>query len=344
MRSTDTQLRKRSVLEGEQWRSRPVYARGGAALGVSVGGHGFGAGPAALGTITNSPVTAWFAGAITEFGPLSEEKIRETRAGIAAVFSPAETFEWWRMVHRTRQSPLREEINRFGGITGELGVACALKMMWDNRIPRSQLPSALLSVGASGEFAANALRALAAQEETRSRKPYGFLPLRKAVAAGYVVRNHVGDIAERAFAAQAVVAADDFARNTGAPLPGAVIDTVFVRRVEQIWDSDRPLRAAVTVNEWNGAGRDTRAYIGYTAARAHLWAARAYYDEPTEVDLHRLTRSTMRLADLDQLNPVQGFVPWEGRDGRRSAPTVAPIDHSSDRMFTMEKCMAISPR
>lgn len=289
----------------------PVLGMGTAGGGGT--GLGFVAGLAALNTVNNSPVTAWLAGrTVTPLSPLARGKTRNERANIATAPSRVETYEWGHMARHNWQLVIRSEANRFGGITSELGVSRALKMMGDNRIPNSRLASALLSVGTSHEFTINALRALAVQEASRSRNPYSFLPLQKAVAAGYAVRNHVGDAAQRAFAAQAVVAADGFARHSIAPMPGAVIDHAFVRRVERNWDSDRALSAAVTADEWNSVGRDTRAYIGRNAAQLHLRAARAYYDDPTDANLDRLLRSTRRIANLDHLNPSQGLDPWDG--------------------------------
>ncbi len=297
-----------------------AHSRGGTTLGTSTApaggggtGLGFVAGLAALNTVNNSPVTAWLAGrTVAPLSPLARGKMHNDRANIATASSRVESYEWGRMARHNWQLVIRSEANRFGGITSELGVSRALKMMGDNRIPNSQLASALLSVGTSDEFTINALRALAVQEASRSHNPYSFLPLQKAVAAGYAVRNHVGDAAQRAFAAQAVVAADGFARHSIAPMPGAVIDKEFVRRVEQNWDSDQALSAAVTADEWNSVGRDTRAYIGRNAAQAHLRAARTYYDEPTAANLDRLILSTRRIANLDHLNPAQGLDPWDG--------------------------------
>ncbi|WP_156060984.1 hypothetical protein [Nocardia rhamnosiphila] len=264
-----------------------------------------------LNTLDESPLVAWAAaGTVRPFDPLARGRAKAQRAAVASGPSMEESFRWSHLArHNWRLVALREA-ERFGGTGSEMGVARTLKMMRDNRIPDSQLVPVLRAIGVPDQLVTGALAAFSVQETTRSQGPYGFLPLQKAVAAAYAAYNRAGEPGARAFAAQAVVAAEGFARHSNAPAATAVPDRDFLRRVERNRDSGRALRAAISPGEWNTAGRDTRWSIGSRLSAEHLGVAQAYYDDPTEANRARLLRSAMRVANLDHLIPAEGLDPW----------------------------------
>ncbi|GGL19632.1 hypothetical protein GCM10011588_37880 [Nocardia jinanensis] len=266
----------------------------------------------ALNTLDNSPLVAWVAaGTVRPFDPLARGQRKVQLGLIASSASMAESFRWGHLArHNWRLVALREA-ERFGGVRSEMGVARTLKMMRDNRIPDSQLAPVLRAIGAPDHLVAGALEAFAVQEATRSQGPYGFLPLQKTVAAAFAANHWAGEPGARAFAAQAVVAAEGFARHSNEPAANAVLDQDFIRRVEQNWDSGRALRAAITPGEWNSVGRDTRWSIGSRLSAAHLATAQEHYDNPTKSNRDRLLRSAMRVANLDHIGPAEGLDPWQ---------------------------------
>ncbi|MET8799567.1 hypothetical protein ABZV91_24630 [Nocardia sp. NPDC004568] len=307
--------------------SDQVTERIGAALagrtapwsGGGAGGRSGGGSPPAmirtlgdLNTLDNSPLMAWAAGGtVRPFDPLARGARTVQRAAIAYSAGREESFRWSHLArHNWRLVALREA-ERFGGTGSEMGVARTLKMMRDNRIPDSQLVPVLRAIGAPDHLVAGALEAFSAQEAARSQGLFGFLPLQKTVAAAYAAYNRADEPGARAFAAQAVVAAEGFARHSNAPAAEAVLDRDFIRRVEQNWDSARALRAAISPGEWNTVGRDTRWSIGSRLSAAHLAVAQAYYDDPTEVNRIRLLRSATRVANLDHVDPAAGLDPWK---------------------------------
>ncbi|MGW1739418.1 hypothetical protein ACWCPQ_11470 [Nocardia sp. NPDC001965] len=287
---------------------------GGGGSGPSGGRSGSGvmASLGALNTLDNSPLVAWVAaGTVRPFDPLARGARLVQRAAIASSAHMEESYRWSHLArHNWRLVALREA-ERFGGAGSEMGVARTLKMMRDNRIPDAQLAPVLRAIGAPDHLVAGALEAFAVQEATRSQSPYGFQPLQKTVAAAYAAHNRAGEPGARAFAAQAVVAAEGFARHSNAPAASAVLDESFISRVEQNWDSGRALSAAITPAEWNSVGRDTRWSIGSRLSAAHLAIAQEHYDHPTDTNRERLLRSAMRVSNLDHIDPAQGLDPWQ---------------------------------
>ncbi|WP_328393003.1 hypothetical protein [Nocardia sp. NBC_00416] len=293
--------------------------RGGASAKSGGGGHGGahgGSGSGVLGalgalnTLDNSPVVAWaLAGTVRPLDPLAWGLMRVQRAAAASSGSLEESYRWGELGRQNWRMLAVREAERFGGVNSEMGVARTLKLMRDNRIPDSQLVPVLRAIGAPDRLVTGALEAFAVQEATRSHAPFGFTPLQKTVAAAYAAHNRADGPAQRAFAAQAVVAAEGFARHSNGP--AGMVDESFVRRVENNWDSGPALRAAITPQEWNTVGRDTRWAIGSQLAETHLAIAEAYYNDPTQVNRHRLLNSAMRVANLDHIDPSAGLDPWD---------------------------------
>ncbi|WP_039828697.1 hypothetical protein [Nocardia testacea] len=318
-----SRLRRGLSRGSDQVAGRIGAALGGRAVGPGSGG-GAGGGRAAGGsppgmirtlgdvnTLDNSPLVAWMAaGTVRPFDPLARGVRTVQRAAIASSASMEESFRWSHLARYNWRLVALREAERFGGTGSEMGVARTLKMMRDNRIPDSQLVPVLRAIGAPDHLVAGALEAFSVQESTRSQGPYGFLPLQKTVAAAFAAYNRADEPGARAFAAQAVVAAEGFARHSNAPAAEAILDRDFIRRVERNWDSGRALRAAISPAEWNAVGRDTRWSIGSRLSAAHLAVAQAYYDDPTEVNRARLLRSAMRVANLDHVDPAEGPDPW----------------------------------
>ncbi|MGW4091844.1 hypothetical protein [Nocardia sp. NPDC004750] len=292
----------------------------GTALGMGGGGGGGGKSAPGMGwvtplstlnTINSSPVTAWLAGGrVNPFNPLSSTR-RTIERSTRRILASREAGYVEHQLSRTNWRGVAvDAAQQVGGIHTQIGVSRALKVLRDNKVPDSRIHAVLLSSGASHERVTNALTAYSVQESTASQNPYSFAPLQKAIAAAWAVDNHVGHEAHDAFAAQAVIAADSFVRHSNAPAPNANIDQAFVQRVEQNWHSDRALRAAITPDEWDGAGRDTRWAIGHRVATMHQEAAREYYANPNDINREALMRSARRVANLDHLDPDGGLDPW----------------------------------
>ncbi|MFI9536276.1 hypothetical protein ACIG56_23865 [Nocardia fusca] len=293
---------------------------GGTALGMggggksSGGGSGVGAiaGLAALNTVNASPLTAWLAGrTVNPFSPLALGKMRSDRANVATAASRLEGHEWASLARQNWRLLARREADEWGGVHTELGLARAIKYLDNNRVPYQHISAVLLDAGATHSAVNQALRARSVRNETRSRNPYGFAPLQKAVASGNAVMNHAGTDAQAAFAAQAVADADSLARHTLAPEPGARLNHEFMARVEEHWDSDRALRANIRPEEWNSVGRATRTAIAHRLATDHFAIARAFNDHPTHSNREALMTSVKRLANLDHTVPEAGLDPWD---------------------------------
>ncbi len=264
-----------------------------------------------LNAINASPVTAWLAGGrVNPLNPLASTRRRIERSTNRILTSREEGYIEHQLARTNWRGVAVDAATAVGGINTQLGVSRAFKVLRDNKVPDSRIHAVLLSSGASHEMVTNALTAYSVQESTASQNPYSFAPLQKAIAAAWAVDNHVGHEAHEAFAAQAVISADSFVRHSNAPAPGATIDQAFVRRVEQNWHSDRALRAAITPDEWDNAGRDTRWAIGHRVATMHQDAARTYYENPTDINREALMRSARRVANLDHLDPDGGLDPW----------------------------------
>lgn len=318
----------RSLTRGSNWAANR-FARavqgapagaGGSALGTAGGTNGSGAGSgmgviaglSALNTVNASPVTAWLAGrTVHPLSPLALGRMRNERANIMSAASRLEGHMWRQSARRNWQHLARWEAGQWGGIDTELGLSRALKYLTNNGVPADSLAAVLLDAGASHERVHNHLRALKVRDDTRSRNPYGFPPVQKALASGHAVLNHAGTEADTAFAAQAVSDADSLARHTPTPDPAARLDNAFLARVRQHWDSDRDLRANIGPEDWYGAGRPTRTAIAHQLATEHLAAARAYSSAPTGAHRARLAVSLQRLANLDHMLPEFGPDPWD---------------------------------
>ncbi|WP_459548025.1 hypothetical protein [Nocardia sp. X0981] len=293
---------------------------GGTALGMggggvsSRGGSGAGviAGLAALNTVNSSPLTAWLAGrTLNPLSPLAHGKMRSERASIAITESRLQYHHWSSLARENWRLLARREADAWGGIDTELGLARALKYLNNNRVPSQFLAAVLLDAGADHTRIHNHLRARSVRDETKSRNPYGFQPLRQAIASGHAVINHAGSEVESAFAAQAVADADSLSRHTLAPDPTLPVDHAFLTRVQRNWDSERALRAAITPQEWNSVGRPTRIAIAHQLAEDHYATARAYYHTPTTARRDELVASLKRLANLNHTGPEHGLGPWD---------------------------------
>jgi hypothetical protein len=301
-----------------QGSSSKAAGSSGTALGMGGGGGGKtspGMGLvntlSTLSTINTSPVTAWLAGGrVNPLNPLAGTRRRIERSTNRILTSREEGYIEHQLARTNWRGVAVAAATEAGGMHTQLGVSRALKVLRDNKVPDSRIHSVLLSSGATNERVTHALTAYSVQESTASQNPYSFAPLQKAIAAAWAVDNHVGHEAHEAFAAQAVISADSFVRHSNAPAPGAAIDQAFVQRVEQNWHSDRALRAAITPDEWDNAGRDTRWHIGHRVATMHQDAARAYYENPTDINREALMRSARRVANLDHLDPDGGLDPW----------------------------------
>ncbi len=264
-----------------------------------------------LNAINASPVTAWLAGGrVNPLNPLASTRRRIERSTNRILTSREEGYIEHQLARTNWRGVAVNAATAVGGIHTQLGVSRAFKVLRDNKVPDSRIHAVLLSSGASHEMVTNALTAYSVQESTASQNPYSFAPLQKAIAAAWAVDNHVGHEAHEAFAAQAVISADSFVRHSNAPAPNATIDRAFVQRVEQNWHSDRALRAAITPDEWDNAGRDTRWWIGHRVATMHQDAARTYYENPNDINREALMRSARRVANLDHLDPDGGLDPW----------------------------------
>lgn len=288
---------------------------GGTALGMGGGsGSGLGtiAGLAALNTVNSSPLTAWVAGrTLNPLSPLAFGKMRSERVSIASVESRLQYHQWSSLARQNWRLLARREADKWGGIDTELGLSRALKYLDNNRVPNEFLAAVLLDVGAGHNRISNHLRARSVRDQTKSRNPYGFQPLRQTIASGHAVMNHAGTEMETTFAAQAVADAESLSRHTLAPDPRAPLDHDFIARVQRHWDSDRTLRAKITPQKWNTVGRATRTTIAHRLAEDHYATARAYYHEPTAARRAELMASLKRLANLDHPVPELGLDPWD---------------------------------
>ncbi|MGK8525420.1 hypothetical protein ACRS6B_29490 [Nocardia asteroides] len=291
--------------------SGTALGMGGSGGGKTSPGMGFVGALTALNTVNNSPVSAWLAGGrVNPLNPLAGTRRRIDRSTQRILASREAGYVEHQLARTNWRGVAVTAARAHGGMDTQLGVSRALKALRDHKVPDSRVHSVLLSSGATHEMITHALTAASVQESTASQNPYSFAPLQKAIAAAWAVDNHVDHEARRAFAAQAVVAADSFVRHSNAPAPGATIDHAFIRRVEQNWHSDRALRAAITPDEWNNAGRDTRWAIGHRVATMHREAAVAHYQNPNDTTREALMQSARRVANLDHLDPEGGLDPW----------------------------------
>lgn len=298
---------------------------GGTALGMGQGGGGGSGGGgalsglaamAALNTINSSPVTGWLMmGTPSPLNPLARGKRRSELTNIRTADSREEMYNWNQLgrANWLRKAQVRAEPH--GGMSAPIGIANALDGLGDSRVPDSYLASVLRAAGTPDEEVHQVLRAQSAMRASMSTNPYGWGPLQKAIASSRAVQNHLrptdSESTQRAFAAQAVVAAENFWRHTSQPTAGAIVDRGFIGRVRQNWDSDIALRNAITPGEWNQVGRDTRWTIATEAATGFRNAAVNYYNQPTEATRLELGRWSTRVANLDHLDPGSGLDPWD---------------------------------
>ncbi|WP_040785485.1 hypothetical protein [Nocardia pneumoniae] len=305
---------------------------GGAALGMGVaqaGGSlraGFLSGMSSLNTINASPVTAWLLGAtVSPLNPLSRRKKQVDLNNIA--MSPMQR-ELVERNHAALENWLFKAAGRSEGLAGALRVANVLDGLGDSKAPDAMLGTLMRANGATDAEVTDALRAAAVQKASMKEfNPLGFAPLQKAIAAGYAVENHQNaGRALPAFAAQAVVAADNFVRHSTAPMnqlnfanpnitPRNAAAVRFVQRVlgapgqPGVVDNEQRLRA-ITPQEWLAAGRDARQHIGRQLALQHQEAATNYYHNRNDTNLQALQRSTRRLANFNNFDPNRGLNPW----------------------------------
>ncbi|WP_280493333.1 hypothetical protein [Nocardia asiatica] len=295
---------------------RPGGSGGGAALGMGAaqarGALGVIPGMAALNTINMSPVTAWLAAATPNpLSPLSRRKKRKELDSF--VISPMMR-QMHEYNHSARENWRFKAAGRLrgvdGGIRSALGVANVLDGLGDSKVPDAMIAPTLRAMHANDQQVVDAQRALAVQKASMSQNPFGFAPLQKAVAAARAVESHVGIEAHPAFAAQAVVAADNFVRHSIAPMNPVPDNHPFVRRVLAAVDDEQQLRR-ITPDDWRDAGRDVRQHIGRRLALEHQAAAQNYYTDQSDANRRLLMRSTRRISNLDSFDPDAGPDPWD---------------------------------
>ncbi|MDE1675445.1 hypothetical protein [Nocardia gipuzkoensis] len=298
----------------------PALGMGGAQAGGSLRA-GLMAGMSTLNTINMSPVTAWLAGAtLNPLNPMSRRKKRTDLSSFAISPMLRQMHEYndsarenWRFKAAGRLKGIH------GGIVSALGVANVIDGLGDSKVPDTMIAPILLATGATHQQVVDAQRALAVQKASMSQNPFGFAPLQKAVAAARAVENHVGIEAHPAFAAQAVIAADNFVRHSTAPMNPEAVDHKFVHRLFEppqpgaaaLVDDERRLRTQLSADDWRNVGRDTRQYIGQRVALEHQTAATNYCNDPSDENRQLLMRSTRRISNLDQLDPNGGPDPWD---------------------------------
>ncbi|MGV9638060.1 hypothetical protein ACWDO0_28120 [Nocardia rhamnosiphila] len=270
----------------------------------------------AVSTVNSSPITAWLMAATpSPLMPHAHGKKHSALADIRTADSRVQMYHWGQLGRSNWLRKAHARADPHGGMTVPIGIANALDGLGDSRVPHGQITQVLRAGGAPDERVHQALRAAAAMNASMSSNPYGWAPLQKALAASRAVENHLlptDSLSTRqAFAAQALVAADNFARHTSAPPAGAPVNHSFINRVRQHWDSDIALRNAITADEWNAVGRDTRWAIATQAAAGFHQAARDFQATPSEVHRRSLAQWSIRIANLDHLDPAAGLDPWD---------------------------------
>ncbi|WP_327148023.1 hypothetical protein [Nocardia sp. NBC_01329] len=290
---------------------------GGAQLPGGGGGGGMSglAALAALSTVNNSPLTGWLAmGTPSPLNPLARRKKVSDMVNFRTADSREELYAWSQMGRNNWRNKAISRAAAHGGVGNAIGMANALDGLGDSKVPEAQLAALLLDLpGATHYSVQQAQRAVAVQGARKSTNPYGFQPLQKAVAAAYAVEAHLDQPlgAQAAFAAQAEIAASNFLRHTNRPVAGVAVNRGFVNRVRTNWDSDVALRNAITPDEWNQVGRNTRFAIAHEVATAHQQAAVRHRLAPTEANRRELMRWTNRIANLDHMGPEMGLDPWD---------------------------------
>lgn len=307
-----------SAIQGESGSS---VGSGHSALRKGGGGGGLVSGMSALNTMNMSPLTAWLAFATPNpMMPLARRKKRKELDSFLISPMLRQMHEYsnaarghWRFKAATRLRGVA------GGTTSALGVANILDGLGDSKVPDGMIAPILLAMGATDQQVVDAQRAAIVQKATLSQNPFGYAPLQKAIAAASAVENHVGLPVHDAIAAQAVVAADNFARHSTAPMDPVPDDHPFIRRLFEptgptgtiLVDDEQRLRTEITADDWRTAGRDVRKHIGRRLALEHQTAARTYFEDQSKPNLRELMRSTRRIANLDSLDPLAGPDPWD---------------------------------
>ncbi len=278
-------------------------------------------GLSALNTINMSPATAWLAAAtVNPLNPMSRRKKRMDLNSFATSPMLRQMHEYndaaranWRFKAAGRLQGVE------GGITSALGVANVLDGLGDSKVPDAMIAPILRAMNATDQQVVDAQRALAVQKASMSQNPFGFAPLQKAVAAARAVENHVGIPAHPAFAAHAVITADNFVRHCTAPINPVPDDHPFVRRLFEpsgptgtiLVDDEHRLRTEIHPDDWRNAGREVRQHIGRRLALEHQTAANTYFGDQTDANRQVLMRSSRRISNLDILDPDGGPDPWD---------------------------------
>ncbi len=317
--------------DGHGGGSGGMGAGDGRALGMGMAhgqggiGTGFGmlAGLAALSTVSGSPATAWLLGRTMD--PLSPRARRRQQMELRHMEYAPLILQRQQWLQSNRHAWERAARRRASGVPGgqgihsPLGVANVIDGLGDSGAPKQEINGALASIGADNFDMLHVDRALAVQNGSMSRNPYGFVPLQKASAAWEAVHNHPVD-AKRglqehlAFAAQANVAATNFARHSRRPRflhAGDEIDWGFVRDVEQNWDFRRDLDAAISPDRWRAAGSNTRHHIGSRLAVQMRDRTFAYYQNPTVANRDRVDEIHNRIKNLDHMDEHSGPDLWD---------------------------------
>ncbi|MET9030425.1 hypothetical protein ABZW96_33090 [Nocardia sp. NPDC004168] len=297
----------------------PALGMGGAQSKSSMPAAALITGLSALNTVNMSPATAWLAAATPNpFSPMSRRKKRKELDSFVTSPMMRQMHEYndfarsnWRFKAAGRLQGVE------GGITSALGVANVLDGLGDSKVPDSMIAPILRAMHATDQQVVDAQRALAVQKASMSQNPFGFAPLQKAIAAASAVENHVGIAAHPAFAAQAVIAADNLVRHSTAPMNPIPNDHPLVRRLFEptaptgisLVDDEHRLRAEINADDWRNAGRDVRQHIGRRLAVEHQAAAQTYFGDQNDTNRQALMRSTRRLSNLDGVTSDVGPVP-----------------------------------
>ncbi|WP_280458126.1 hypothetical protein [Nocardia carnea] len=285
---------------------------GGAQLPGGGGGIGGLAALAALNTVNASPLVGWLAMRTPNpLNPLARSKKLSDLANYQSAQARLQGHMW---AQGSRTNWMDKAMRREGNHAGTVwGLANAIDGLGDSNVPEAHWPAILQLFGHTDYEIEQVQRARAVQGATTSKNTFSFLPLQKAIATANAVENHLDQdpIARNAFASWAVIAGTNFRRHTRAPAPGAVLDQGFINRVRRNWDSDVNLRRAITPDEWNTVGRDTRWAIGTEVANGFYNAAERHRISPTDANRRELMRWTGRMANLDHLHPDMGLDPWD---------------------------------
>ncbi|MGV9411241.1 hypothetical protein ACWDOP_15095 [Nocardia sp. NPDC003693] len=293
------------------------------AAGTAATGLGLVTGLTALNTFNTSPVTAWLAGrTVNPLNPLARARktLELENMGMAPL---SHEFQRWNELER--QNWVGKALSRSKGEVTGLAAANVLDGLYDSKAPENMHAAVMLRAGFSHEQIMGAQHALAVQGASRMTDPEGVGAAQKAVAAAYAARNY-GDDGSRdkwePIAAQAVVAADNFARHAVAPVNPAAVDRVFLTRVLNASAAPNAATAlaAIAPDEWRAAGKDTLWAIGDRLATQHRKLAQRYHDTlvgkapaggpSAQLLRDQLFSSANRISNLHDHTLGTGFMPW----------------------------------